>query len=83
MKALFQLPDKPDILDESEIIRLTGAIAPASQIRWLEKNGWLFEINKAKKPIISRLYFQMRMADIDASAFLPAKQWEPDFNALS
>lgn len=82
MKALFQLPDKPDILEEDEIVRLTGHVLASAQNRWLESHGWTFEKNRAGHPIVSRLYFQMRMAGIDASAFLPQKAWEPDFSSL-
>ena len=82
MKALFQLPDKPDILDEEEIIRLTGYAIPSAQVRWLQEGKWLFEKNHSGAPIVSRLYFQMRMAGIDAAAFLPENPWEPDFNQL-
>lgn len=83
MKALFQLPYKSDILEEAELIRLTGHTKPSYQIRWLENHQWIFEKNAAGEPIVSRLYFQMKMAGIDASAFLPKKPWEPDLNALS
>lgn len=83
MKALFQLPDKPDILEEAEIARLTGHEKKHLQILWLESHGWLFEKNRSGKPIVSRLYFQMRLAGIDASSLMPQKPWEPDFNALS
>ncbi|MCM1528345.1 MAG: DUF4224 domain-containing protein [Bacteroides sp.] len=71
MKALFQLPDKPDILEEFEIIRLTGRTAPAAQIRWLKSQGWLFEKNQAGEPIVSRLYFQMKMAALMPPLFFP------------
>lgn len=83
MNALFQLPDKPDILEEAEVARLTGHAKAHAQVLWLEKNGWLFEKNRAGKPIVSRLYFQMRLAGIDASAIMPQKVWEPNFNVLS
>jgi len=78
------LPDKPDILEPEEVHRLTGYERSSDQIRWLKENGWKHEKNASGRPIISRLYFQVKMCGIDpVFALMPKKDWELDLSTVS
>lgn len=45
-----------EFLTQDEIAELTGKKRAAAQIAWLHKNGWIFIINAANRPIIGRQY---------------------------
>ena len=81
MKIL--LPDKPDILDQSEIERLTGRVRLKEQIAWLDNNNWRYTKNAANEPIISRLYFLLRTTGIDAEEIMRDKVNGPNWDALN
>lgn len=53
-----------EILDEEEMMRLTGYQIPSKQIAWLANNGWQYTLTRARRPIIGRMYFRMRMAGV-------------------
>ncbi|MCM1516246.1 MAG: DUF4224 domain-containing protein [Paraprevotella sp.] len=74
MSALFQLPDNSIMLEEHEIIRLTGSTVAEEQVSWLASRAWIYEKTADGKPIVSRLYFQLRMAGIDAT-FAQMEDW--------
>ena len=65
-------------LTPSELEDITGYQAPARQVRELRRRGWVFEINAAGRPIVSRAYAERRLGGTPDTA--PAV--EPNFGAL-
>lgn len=70
-----------EFLTKEEVIELTGMKRQASQITWLSKKGWIFEVNAAGRPIISREYVRAKLGGGSASA-QPKVGGQPNFDAL-
>lgn len=64
MNAIIDDPLPSETLTPEEIRELSGCCRRRSQIEWLKKNGWVYLLNRAGKPIIGRQYARMRLAGI-------------------
>ena len=74
---------KKDIkLTPEEIVAITGCARRGDQVEWLTLNGWTFHQNKAREPIVGRMYARLRMAGITPAALTTTGGWVPDFSSL-
>jgi len=79
---VIELP-AAELLSETEIEEITGCQRRRDQAEWLTTRGWVFELSRGGRPIVSRLYFRMRLAGVSPSAILPAAlPAEPNWNAV-
>lgn len=84
MTAVFELPITSETLEPEELLRITGAARPKEQIEWLDKNGWVYQVNRARLPIVGRLYARLRMLGVPHPAsVLSQSSWAPDFSAIN
>lgn len=78
----MSLPDT-EILTEDEVHDLTGCARHPAQAEWLTARGWIFERARGGRPIVSRLYFRMRLAGLSAAVAIPgATSAEPNWAAV-
>lgn len=70
----------PLLLDAGELEAVTGFRLASRQITWLQKKGWRFEVNGARKPVVARRYAEKMLgcdgADVSVSCL------QPNFAAL-
>jgi hypothetical protein len=72
-----------EILDEEEVARLTGYQIPSKQIAWLANNGWQYTLTRARRPIIGRIYFRMKMAGVKPTTTnVAAEAWTLDLSRV-
>lgn len=73
-----------EILSEAEVEELTGSPRRHCQIEWLTTKGWIFEVSRGGRPIVSRYYFRLRMAGIQVSAAggMALGTAEPDWSGV-
>lgn len=67
-----------EMLSEAHIVKLTGYVQHAAQVRWLKRKGWKFELDYRGRPGVDRAYYNMRLGlpnEVEPST-------EPDFKAL-
>ena len=50
-------------LTHDELVELTDLTQFASQRRWLEKFGWIYEVGTNGRPKVARKYFERRMVE--------------------
>lgn len=77
----FEILPGCENLTKTEIKDLTGSATAKDQIAWLEKNLWEYAVKKSGEPVISRLYYRLRLCGINPSSGL-VKHWEPDFSRM-
>lgn len=82
MTAIFEFPMPSEILSSDEVAEITGCARRGDQVEWLAQNGWVFHQNKAKEPIVGRMYARLRMAGITPAAMATTGGWVPDFSKL-
>lgn len=82
MTALFEIPPGEQYLTTEELGMLANSKLPSIQCRWLEDNGWHFERSRGGKPIVSRLYSQLRGLGINPKTFMASAGQLPDFSKL-
>ena len=69
--------DAAMFLSPADLTDLTGYQIPAYQARWLEKNGFPFELSAFRKPRVLKAYVEQRLGLASAK---PLAQTEPDFS---
>ncbi|ATR82971.1 hypothetical protein CS390_10625 [Pseudomonas sp. HLS-6] len=57
-----------ETLSEEEVAAITGYQKPSKQITWLTNNGWQYALNRARRPIIGRVYARLKLAGVKPSA---------------
>lgn len=51
-------------LTPDDLAYITGYQRAADQRRWLTLRGWVFEVSRAGRPIVSRAHAEMRLGGI-------------------
>ena len=82
MTALFEFPLADETLNADELHRITGCARAAAQAEWLTEAGWVFHKNRAREPIVGRLYARLKMAGIEPKTLTTGTTWEPDFSKM-
>ncbi|WP_423600942.1 DUF4224 domain-containing protein [Roseateles sp. MS654] len=84
MQALLNLPSVDQLqLTEAELEGVAGSPQYRLQIEWLKANGWAFTLTRAGRPVVGRLYANLKLANIDTAAMAPSTEWSPDLSALN
>ena len=82
--ALLPLPGVDELLlTQAELTKLTGATQSRLQVDWLQANGWVFFLTRAGRPVVGRLYANLKLADVELSAIALRKPWSPNMRAIS
>ncbi len=72
-----------EVLDEEEVIRITGYQIPSKQIAWLANNGWQYTLTGARRPIVGRVYARLKMAGVKPTATnATAETWALDLSRV-
>ena len=71
-----------EILSEAEVEEFTGSARRAGQVEWLTTKGWIFEVSRGGRPIVSRYYFRLRMSGIHPTSITTTMPVEPNWNAV-
>ncbi len=74
-------PDQLQLTFE-ELERLTGSPQAALQIEWLKTNGWAYTLTRAGKPVVGRLYANLKLSGVEVATIVRPSAWQPDFGAL-
>lgn len=82
----FRLGASDDVMDNEfltpeELAELTGRKLMSYQRAWLDRNGFIYVINAAGRPVVSRAYLRQRLSGGALSARTPMGA-EPNFAAL-
>lgn len=84
MSALLHLPAVDELqLTEAELAGITGTPQHKLQIEWLKANGWVFTLTRAGRPVVGRLYANLKLANVDVATMAPAAEWTPNAAALN
>ena len=84
MHALLSLPNVDQLqLTEAELSGITGTPQHKLQIDWLNANSWSFALTRAGRPVVGRLYANLKLSGIEVSTMAPAREWEPHMPALN
>lgn len=73
---------EPLFLSKEEVADLTGFKLHSKQCAWLRGNGWVFELNANRRPIIGRAYAMQRLGFASGNTDT-ATLARPNFDALS
>ena len=76
----FEIPLATEILNPEELEEITGAHHAATQIKWLNDNGWKHHTTRANRPVVGRLYARLKMAGISMTQAQGG--WQPDLRAV-
>ncbi len=72
-----------ETLNEEEVIAITGYQMPTKQIAWLAKNGWQYSLNRARRPIVGRVYARLKLAGVKPTATnAVAEVWTLDLSRV-
>lgn len=81
--ALLPLPEADQLqLTPEELERLTGAAQTALQLEWLRTNAWAYTLTRAGKPVVGRLYANLKLSGVDVATIVQPSAWQPDFSAI-
>ncbi len=70
MSAIFEMTLPSETLSDEEVSEISGCSRKNDQVDWLNKNGWLFILNRAGAPKIGRLYARLLLAGINPSTLM-------------
>jgi hypothetical protein len=65
------------LISPDDMEAITGYVRPADQIKWLQRHGWVHEVNRRGRPVVAQTYFDMKMGGVSKQAVN-----EPNFSAM-
>lgn len=81
--ALLYLPDADQLqLTPDELERLTGASQTALQIAWLREQAWTYTVTRAGKPVVGRLYANLKLSGVEVATIVGPTAWQPNLGAI-
>lgn len=81
--TLLPLPDADQLqLTPDELERLTGATQTALQLAWLRDQGWAYTLTRAGKPVVGRLYANLKLAGVEVATIVGPTSWQPNLGAI-
>lgn len=84
MTSLLNLPAVGELqLSETELEGLVGSPQHRLQIEWLKSNGWAHTLTRGGRPVVGRLYANLRLANVDVATMAPSQEWSPNASALN
>lgn len=83
-RAIFALPEAGElVLTDVELHGLTGVQQRRLQIEWLKDNGWVFFISRVGRPVVGRLYANLKLANIELNRLVESRPFELDLTAIN
>jgi hypothetical protein len=80
---LLDLPAPDQLqLTADELDRLTGSPMTALQIEWLRANGWAYTLTRAGKPVVGRLYANLKLSGVEVATMVSPGSWQPNLSAI-
>lgn len=78
------MSEPSEFLGDDELVAMIGAKRPSKQIEWLSTNGWKYEINAARRPVVGRIYARLKLAGVKPSTGnATAESWSLDLANVS
>lgn len=82
--ALLPLPPRDDLqLSDAELVGITGTNQARLQIEWLKANGWAHATTRAGRPVVGRLYANLKLSGVEVATMITPQEWTPDTGAWS
>ena len=81
MSAIFELSLNSELLNNDELMQITGSSRKMDQVNWLVNNGWIHHKSKTGDAVVGRLYARLKLAGISPTGLI-ASEWKPDFSRL-
>lgn len=83
MPTLLALPATGELqLCDAELESLTGATQARLQIDWLRGNGWAYTLTRNGKPVVGRLYANLKLSGVEVATIVRPDHFEPNFAAI-
>lgn len=80
---LLALPQADALqLSADELAALTGTPQTALQLDWLRANGWAHTLTRAGKPVVGRLYANLKLSGVEVATMVQPSAWQPNFAAI-
>ena len=84
MTTLLALPARDELqLSEDELARLTGTPQTARQLEWLKANGWAYSLTCGRRPVVGRLYANLKLSGVEVATMIQPQEWTPDMMAIN
>lgn len=83
MTTLLALPARDELhLSDGELEGLTGATQARLQIEWLRLNGWAHTLTRAGRPVVGRLYANLKLSGIEVATIVRPEGFELNLSAI-
>ena len=84
MSALLAIPEPGQLqLTEHELEGITGTPMTKLQLEWLQSNGWAHTTTRAGRPVVGRLYANLKLSGVDVATIAKVDQtWSPNVHAI-
>lgn len=83
MSALLSLPAVDELqLSDAELERIIGASQPRLQIEWLREKGWAFTLTRAGRPVVGRLYANLKLSGVEVTTIVRSEGFELNLSAI-
>lgn len=83
MTTLLALPAKDELhLSDAELEAITGASQPRLQIDWLRLNGWAHTLTRAGRPVVGRLYANLKLSGVEVATIVRSDGFELNLSAI-
>ena len=69
-------------INADELAALTGTPQTALQLEWLRANGWAHTLTRAGKPVVGRLYANLKLSGVEVATIVQPSAWQPNFSAI-
>lgn len=82
-RPLLPLPGVDELqLTEAELAGITGATQTRLQVEWLQANGWVYVLTRSRRPVVGRLYANLKLAGVELAGLIGPVEWSPDWSAI-
>lgn len=83
MSTLLALPPRDELqLSDAEIEGITGASQVKLQIDWLRLNGWAFTLTRGGRPVVGRLYANLKLSGVEVATIVRPEGFELNLSAI-
>ena len=83
MSTLLALPPRDELqLSDAELEGITGASQARLQIVWLRLNGWAFTLTRAGRPVVGRLYANLKLSGVEVATIVRSEGFELNLSAI-
>jgi hypothetical protein len=84
MTTLLALPEVDQLqLTELELAGITGTPQHKLQVDWLRANAWAFSLTRSGRPVVGRLYANLKLSGVEVKTMIQAEEWTPAMEAIS